>query len=81
MPIIEILKSWFWTPPPMPPHKLPLMARVAGVERIIKEVGEFFFARGFLDGFIAGVAASALFMCAAIVVYLLISRRTDATAR
>lgn len=81
MQIIEYLKSLFWTPPPMPAHKLPLAARIAGVERIIREVGDFFFAQGFLDGFIAGIAASALFIGTAIIVCLLLSRRTNASPR
>lgn len=81
MQIIEYLKSLFWTPPPMPAYKLPLVARITGVERIIKEVGEFFFAQGFLDGFIAGVSASGLLVGTSITVCLLISRRTNASPR
>lgn len=81
MAIIEYLESLFWTPPPMPANRLSRVVRFAGVEHLLVEVSEYFYSRGFLDGWIAATAIYALFFTMAMVLYLLISRRNDASPR
>lgn len=80
MQIIEYLKSLFWTPPPMPANRLSRVVRFAGVERLLVDVSEYFYSRGFLDGWIAATATYALAFTMAMILYLLVSRRNDATA-